>query len=108
MLSASETAAIGAFVEAVRVLLGPDLKEARLFGSRVRGEGHEDSDLDIVLIVSPGGRARRRALYDLAFDVGFAHRVQLAPLVIEESRLHALRKRERLIARTIDAEGIRL
>ena len=89
-------------------MLGPELKAARLFGSRARGEGHEFSDLDVALIVSAAGRARRYAIYDVAFDIGLAHGVQLAPLVIEETRLAHLRQRERLIAREIDSEGISL
>lgn len=107
-LSASETAAIRAFVAAARAILGPDLKEARLFGARARGQGHEHSDIDIALIVGAGGRARRHILYDLAFDVGLEHRVELAPLVLEEQRFQELKERERLIARDIDAEGIPL
>jgi predicted nucleotidyltransferase len=107
-LSASETRAVREFVAQARALLGPELKEARLFGSRARGQGHEHSDIDIALIVSPSGRARRRDLYDLAFDVGFAHGVEIAPLVLEERQFQHLRERERLIARDIDGDGIRL
>lgn len=105
-LSASETAALREFMARARALLGSELKEARLFGSRARGEGHEDSDLDIALIVSEAGRARRHELYDLAFDVGFAHRVTVAPLVVEQARFRELQARERLIAQHIDADGI--
>ena len=50
-LSASEQAALREFLDRVRSMLGPELREARLFGSRARGEGHEHSDLDIALIV---------------------------------------------------------
>lgn len=107
-LNARETAAIRAFVAAARALLGPELKAARLFGSRARGDSHEQSDIDLALIVGKGGRARRHVVYDLAFDVGFAHGVELAPLVLEEQRFEELKERERLIARDIDAQGIAL
>jgi len=89
-------------------MLGAELKEARLFGSRARGAGHEYSDLDIAVIVSNGSRGRRHALYDLAFDVGVAHGVELAPVVFEERQLQELRERERRIALDIDREGIPL
>ena len=89
-------------------MLGPQLKDVRLFGSRARGQGHEHSDLDIALIVDAGVRARRYELYDLAFDVGLAHGVELAPLVIEEPHFRELKQRERLIAREIEIEGIPL
>ena len=107
-LSPGEAAAIRQFVARVRELLGTELRHVRLFGSRARGEGHEHSDLDIALIVAPGGRARRYAVYDLAFDVGLEHSVHLAPLVLEEQQLQELRRRERLVALDIEREGIKL
>jgi predicted nucleotidyltransferase len=107
-LSASEIAAIHEFIARAREVLGEQLHEARLFGSRARGEGHEHSDLDIALIVAPGVRAHRYALYDLAFDIGLAHGVELAPLVLEAPRFQELKQRERLIAFDIEHEGIPL
>jgi predicted nucleotidyltransferase len=107
-LSASETAALREFVAAARTMLGPALKSARLFGSRARGEGHERSDLDVALIVTAAGRARRHELYDLAFDIGLAHGVELAPLCLEEDRFERLKQRELRIARDIEHEGIPL
>jgi predicted nucleotidyltransferase len=108
LLSPSESAAVTEFLKAARALLGPALKEARLFGSRAGGQGHEHSDVDIAHIVETGARSRRHSLYDLAFDVGLAHGVDLAPFVIEEPQLRALRERERRIAREIEVEGIPL
>jgi predicted nucleotidyltransferase len=107
-LSSSEAAAVREFVARVRELLGTQLKQARLFGSRARGEGHEHSDVDIALIVAPGGRARRYAVYDLAFDVGLEHSVDLAPLVLEEPQFQELKRRERLLALDIERERIAL
>jgi predicted nucleotidyltransferase len=92
-----------------RAVLGPQLGAARLFGSRARGEGHEHSDLDIALIVSTGARRmHRHEIYDLAFDIGLAHGVELAPVLIEEPQLQELRDRERRLAHDIDVEGISL
>jgi uncharacterized protein len=107
-LSASEAAALHEFIAAAREMLGPVLTTARLFGSRARGQGHEHSDLDLALIVRAGGRARRHELYDLAFDIGLAHGVELAPLVLDEQQFEELKRRERRIAREIEREGIQL
>jgi uncharacterized protein len=107
-LSPGEAAAIRQFVPRARELLGTELRHVRLFGSRARGEGHEHSDLDIALIVASGGRARRYAVYDLAFDVGLEHSVRLAPLVLEEQQFQELIRRERLVALDIEREGIAL
>jgi len=108
MLSPAEAAAVREFAGRVRELLGADLKAMHLFGSRARGDGHEQSDLDIALIVARGARARRYDVYDLAFDVGLDHSVDLAPLVLEEEQFNELKRRERLIAQNIQREGIAL
>jgi hypothetical protein len=42
------------------------------------------------------------------FDIGLAHGVELAPLVVEEQQFQELKQRERLIARDIEREGIPL
>jgi predicted nucleotidyltransferase len=107
-LTPAERAALDAFVVEARAALGAELVEARLFGSRARGEGNESSDLDVLLVVSPEGRRRRRTIYDLAFDLGMSHGVVLAPLVLEEERLGFLRDRERMIAHEIERDGIAL
>jgi predicted nucleotidyltransferase len=107
-LSSAEAAAVRALVEGTRVRLGPLLLEARLFGSRARGEGHEESDVDVAIIVAAGGRERRREVHDLAYDLSLEIGVPLAPLVIELPQLEELRARERLLARDLDRDGILL
>jgi predicted nucleotidyltransferase len=107
-LTPAESVAIDEFVAAARSLLGAELRDVRLFGSRARGAGTVDSDVDLALVVTPAGRARRHEVYDLAFDTGLRHGVQLAPLVLAEPLLRALRERERAIALDLDREGIPL
>jgi predicted nucleotidyltransferase len=105
-LSPPERGAIDAFVTEARRRLGSDLQEVRLFGSRARGEGNEDSDIDLAVIVNRAGAERRDELLDLAFDLGLQYPVRLAPLVLERPRLEALRQRERRLVHDIDRDGI--
>jgi predicted nucleotidyltransferase len=107
-LTPAEQAALTEFVAAARRVLGADLLEARLFGSRARGEAHEDSDVDVALIVTAAGRDRRYEVYDLAFEIQLRTGIDIAPAVIEQARLEELRARERLIAQAIDHEGVPL
>jgi predicted nucleotidyltransferase len=107
-LSPAEIVGVRSFLAGVRALLGEDLVEARLFGSRARGEGRDDSDVDIALIVTPRGRVQRYAVYDIAFDLGLTHGVPLAPLVLAEDTVEALRRRERRLAADLDRDGIPL
>ncbi|HVS01717.1 MAG TPA: nucleotidyltransferase domain-containing protein [Thermoanaerobaculia bacterium] len=105
-LTPAELAALDEFLGAVRAMLGDELKEARLFGSRSRGEGGTDSDLDVALVVTAGGRGRRREVHDLAYETMLRHGIAVSPLVIEETVLAGLRSRERRIALDLEREGI--
>jgi uncharacterized protein len=107
-LSLAEANAIVELVDAARGMLGLDLEQVLLYGSRARGEGNEDSDIDLALIVTPAGRARRIEVYDVAHDIGLRHGVLLAPTLIERERLDELRRRERLYAAELDRDGIPL
>ncbi len=107
-LSATEKEALADFLDRARALLGEELVEARLFGSRARGEGDEASDLDVALIVTPRGRKLRRDVYGFTFDVVYDFGVRVEPLVITEEQLRELVRRELAIGSALEQEGIRL
>ncbi len=105
-LTPAEGAALEVFLSGVRERLGDRLLEARLFGSRARGDGNDQSDVDVALVVTPMNSSLRREIQDFAYDVGLERGVLLAPLLLEDQQLAHLRARERLIAADLDREGI--
>jgi uncharacterized protein len=78
-LSPAEADAIAELVDAARGMLGLHLEQVLLYGSRARGEGNEDSDIDLALIVTPTGRARRNEVYDVAYDIGLRFLISASP-----------------------------
>jgi predicted nucleotidyltransferase len=107
-LTPVEKRAVSEFVRLARSMLGSQLLEIRMFGSRSRGQGTENSDIDLLLVVTSVGRQRRYEVYDLAFDIQLKLGVEVAPMVVEEGRLQELRRRQRRIAQEIDRDGILL
>lgn len=107
-LSPTETDALADFLERARALLGEELLEARLFGSRARGEGDEESDLDVALIVTPRGQDLRRDVWGLTFDSMYNFRVEVEPLVITEEQLRDLIRRELSIGAALERESVPL
>jgi predicted nucleotidyltransferase len=78
-----ESAALVDLTDGLRTALGQRLTSLTLFGSRARGEGRDDSDLDVLVLVRGMTRADRRAVQDAGFDVGLRHRLILSPLVAD-------------------------
>ena len=59
------------------------VEQVVLFGSRARGEGDAESDLDLlVLTTREVAWTERRAIVDALFDVELAHDVVLSPLIV--------------------------
>lgn len=109
-LTPLEREAVDRYVRVLGERLGPRLRRAILFGSRARGEGHEESDLDIAVVVRGPEREVYRQVYDLAAEINmeYDYGVRLAPLLLSEETLEDLRDRELAIARAILEEGVPL
>lgn len=83
-LSVTETQALSTFVASVQRVLGDTSADFILFGSRARGEGDEESDLDVLVRVKGLTRAQRRAVQDVAHDVTESHGFALNPCVVRD------------------------
>ncbi|MCC6558809.1 MAG: nucleotidyltransferase domain-containing protein [Polyangiaceae bacterium] len=100
--------ALEAYAARLRPIFGERLRELRLFGSYARGEAHEDSDVDVLVLVDgltdlEIGVVADHATYTM-IDTG----VPISPLPMSTERLEQLRRGERLLARDLDTEGIPL
>jgi hypothetical protein len=103
-LSPIESDALLAFASGVRGRFGDRVRALALFGSRARGEGHEDSDLDVLVLVAGMTRGERRAIQDAAYDAGEAHHVVLSPLAADSDAWRG----DLPIAREIARDGVAL
>jgi predicted nucleotidyltransferase len=110
LLSRSVERALAELRDLLRARFGARLREVTLFGSHARGEAHEESDVDVLVVVDDLSSGDKRAVFDLAYDVDRRQPVWLGinPFVRSTADASELRARERLIFRTIDAEGIPL
>lgn len=103
-LSALERQALASFAARARERLPARIGSITLFGSRARGAGRSDSDLDVWVSLDTATREEKQELFDLAFDVGFEHGLTLSPLVTAP---HTWRC-ETPLARAVVQDGVRL
>lgn len=82
MLSPAETNLLVALKSALADRFGDRLLGLKLFGSRARGEGRDDSDLDVLVDVRDVTSSERAAILDLAHDLSLEHDLVLSPLVL--------------------------
>jgi len=77
-----------------------------LFGSWARGDAHEDSDVDVLVVLAQAtGRERARAI-DAGGLVGLELGLVMAPLVLTQAEWDGLVRSERRLAREIEHDGV--
>ena len=103
-----EEKAIEQFLKETRNSQKSNFVRAVLFGSRSRGEGDENSDVDILIILKTVSPLIKNSVWDLANDVFLEMEIDISPLVMSKAQFQQLRNRERFLAREIDERGIEL
>lgn len=82
--------------------------DVRVFGSRARGDFHEESDLDVFVLVDQRDRATDNVIVDAAFDVtsDIHWAFPISPRIMSREQYDDLLRLERRIALDIQNEGI--
>ena len=107
-LTPIERDAVFRFKQRVLALAEIHVEQVLLFGSRARGEGHEESDLDLAVILSEDEGPNWRRVVDVATELNLEYefRIRVSPLILSRAKLLNLWERERAIADAIMIEGI--
>ena len=92
----------------VRARFAGRLQRLELFGSRARGEGDEDSDLDVLVVVDELTAAEGKEVAHHCGDLLTRHDVIVSAFTVATAQLEHLRARERRIVREIERDGIPL
>jgi predicted nucleotidyltransferase len=82
------------------------LRRLTVFGSMARGQAHEASDVDVLVLLDEPTFAERRDALDLAGSIGLEHDLVLAPVVLSLREWSELERRERALPREIARDGV--
>ncbi len=107
-LTQLEQKALASFRDAVQSLLGQNLVSLRLFGSRVRGEGTEESDLDVLVLVNKKDRDLCRRIVEESLEVDLAYGTNLAPTILSAAEYRQNQEYGTPFYRNIEREGVSL
>jgi predicted nucleotidyltransferase len=107
-LRVDERAALEGLRAWLAVRFGTRLRELALFGSRARGDGDEESDLDVLVVVDDLDSSEAREIAAFRGELLTRHDVLVSPFSVSTARMAELRARERLIALEIDRDRVGL
>jgi uncharacterized protein len=80
----------------------------RLYGSKARGEGREDSDLDVMIELPDYDRAVVEEIDDIVYQINLEHDVFISALVFGRDELEKGPMSESPIYKVIQREGVPL
>lgn len=79
-----------------------------LYGSKVRGDCDEESDLDLLIVMGSDDPRLLEAVRQISFPLKLDYGVGLSDLVVGASRYHWMRSHEEPLFRNIRDEGVEL
>ena len=68
-LNKKEEKAVRSFISAIKEKLRGQLVEVRIFGSKVRGDYSQDSDIDILIVLDKRNKVLIDILYEQLLDI---------------------------------------
>jgi predicted nucleotidyltransferase len=108
-LTAEERAAVTEFSRRVRERFGDRVRKVAVYGSRARGDVHEGSDIDVlVLLEGKVGFPDRHTVTRMACDVALEapHFVELSPRTMSATEFDRLVREEWRFARDVARAGV--
>ncbi len=107
-LTAAERQAVDEFVAELRKRYGSRIVDVQLFGSRARGEGGPESDLDLLIVVSGDERQIAGDITRLGSRLDLEYGVVLSDLTMSLDRFEWHRRHQAPLYRHLLREGIGL
>lgn len=107
-LQEHEIAAITSFSHRLDACLGDDLRHLWLFGSKARGDFHEDSDLDLLVVLHGLEPKRRGIIRRLAARASLEYDTLINTHLYEADRWEAMMAQRDTLWREVQRDGVPL
>jgi len=107
-MNEKERYAIERFREAVRKNIRESVISMSVFGSKVRGDCNEESDIDILVIVKERSMAVMDQIAEITSELNIEYNISIAPVVFSEQEYKINTSMETPFTVSVYAEGLSL
>jgi uncharacterized protein (UPF0332 family)/predicted nucleotidyltransferase len=107
-LTGREKRALAAYLRRLEEEYGDTVVRVVLYGSKVRGDCDEESDLDLLVVMGSDAPRLLEAVSQISFPLKLDYGVALSELVVGASRYDWMRSHEEPLFRNIRDEGVEL
>lgn len=82
------------------------VRRLALYGSHARGEAHEESDVDVLVVLSEATHRERARAIDIGGEIGIELTLAVAPVVLTQAEWDEMVRRERRFVSEIEHDGV--
>jgi predicted nucleotidyltransferase len=107
-LTSAERHALKHFRTRLESSLAGNLVSLRLFGSRARGEGTDESDLDVLVVLWRKDRAICRRIVEEALETDLVYDTNLAPIILSAEEYQQNKEYRTPFYRNVERESLPL
>ena len=107
-LTPSEEKALRDFSSRIKNELNKNLFDLKLFGSKSTGKFHDESDIDILIIVNKRNEQILDTISEILLDVELKYDSRLSPVVLTISEFMQNQKHQTLFFQEVARDGVTL
>jgi uncharacterized protein len=107
-LTPKEKLALQEYLQRLRQEYGREVLSIKLYGSKARGDHHEDSDLDLLVRVGQDNRQAYAKMYQIASDIELKYDLILGMMLIGPTHYDLMRRLGEPLYRNVQREGVEL
>lgn len=107
-LTLNEKNAINTLVDNIKNELKEQVIQIRLFGSKIRGKSHDDSDIDILIVVRERTQSILDTIADISLKVDLEYDVNISLIIFSIEEFDQNRIWETEFIQNIQREGVSL
>lgn len=107
-LTSSEEKALREFSSRIKNALNKNLFDLKLFGSKSTGKFHDESDIDVLIIVNIRNEQILDTISEILLDVELKYDSRLSPVVLTASEFLQNQKHQTLFYNEVVRDGVTL
>lgn len=107
-LNSTEKKALHEFSSLIKHALKKNLFDLKLFGSKSTGKFHDESDIDVLIVVNQRNEEVMNLISDILLDVELKYASKISPVVLTTTELIKNKQHQTLFYYEVSRDGVTL
>jgi predicted nucleotidyltransferase len=107
-LNSTEKKALNEFSSLIKNALKMNLFDIKLFGSKSTGKFHDESDIDVLIVVNQRGEEVMNSISDILLDIELKYASKISPVVLTTAEFLKNQQYQTLFYHEVSRDGVTL